>query len=155
MKPHPRIRKSVKWGGLAVIAVLTVVWSASAWVTVEYIWGTWGRTVCVSHGTVFIGNYFWSGQPPAHGWIVYVAERPELRWRLSWGIEKWTQTPHLRVPLWLPTLGAIWLTLTAWWSDARARRRQTGIVCSHCGYSRRGLPPSTPCPECGRNPSTS
>jgi hypothetical protein len=31
MKPHPRIRKTVKWGGAAVSVVLMVVWVGSRW----------------------------------------------------------------------------------------------------------------------------
>jgi hypothetical protein len=30
MKPHPRIRKTIKWGGAAVTLLLVVVWIASA-----------------------------------------------------------------------------------------------------------------------------
>ncbi len=31
MKPHPKIRKTVKWAGAVVSALLVVVWAGSAW----------------------------------------------------------------------------------------------------------------------------
>ena len=31
MKPHPRIRKTIKWGGAVVTVLLVVVWIASGW----------------------------------------------------------------------------------------------------------------------------
>ena len=31
MKPHPRIRKTIKWGGAAVTVLLVVVWIGSGW----------------------------------------------------------------------------------------------------------------------------
>jgi hypothetical protein len=30
VKPHPRIRKTIKWGGAAVTVLLAVVWIGSA-----------------------------------------------------------------------------------------------------------------------------
>jgi hypothetical protein len=36
MRPHPRIRKTIKWGGAAVTVLLVVVWIGSGWWYVEY-----------------------------------------------------------------------------------------------------------------------
>ena len=36
MKPHPRIRKTVKWGGAAVTVLLGVVWIASLWICIYF-----------------------------------------------------------------------------------------------------------------------
>ena len=32
MKPHPRVRKTIKWGGAVVTVVLLVVWIGTGWV---------------------------------------------------------------------------------------------------------------------------
>ena len=37
MKPHPRIRKTIKWGGAAATVLLVVVWIGSGWVVLG--WG--------------------------------------------------------------------------------------------------------------------
>lgn len=50
---------------------------------------------------------------------------------------------QIRVPLWAP-----WLVCAAWTAWAwRKRRHRSG--CSRCGYSRAGIAPDVPCPECG------
>src|SRR5438045_122692 len=36
MKPHPRIRKAIKWGGAAVTVFFVVVWIGSGWWTFEW-----------------------------------------------------------------------------------------------------------------------
>jgi hypothetical protein len=37
------------------------------------------------------------------------------------------------------------------WRDARAARLADPSRCPHCRYSRHGIDPSAPCPECGRD----
>ena len=41
MKPHPRIRKTIKWGGAAVTVLLVVVWVGSGWLSVGWVPGLW------------------------------------------------------------------------------------------------------------------
>jgi hypothetical protein len=36
MKPHPRIRKTIKWGGAAVTVLLVVLWIAGGWWKAEF-----------------------------------------------------------------------------------------------------------------------
>ncbi len=55
MKPHPRIRKTIKWGGAVVTVVLVVVWVLSQWWQMG--WTTphgWGMTV--SRGALVVSD---------------------------------------------------------------------------------------------------
>ena len=49
MKPHPRIRKTVKWGGAAVSVVLMVAWVGSKWYEAGYM-TSGGNSVLLAAG---------------------------------------------------------------------------------------------------------
>ena len=50
---------------------------------------------------------------------------------------------------WLP-VSLAWIGRTpAYWQKRLAARRRARGLCPSCGYNRTGLPPETPCPECG------
>lgn len=53
-----------------------------------------------------------------------------------------SREPYLFVPLWLVMLACFYI---AW----RAIPRRRKGACPSCGYPLAGLPPSSPCPECG------
>ena len=59
--------------------------------------------------------------------------------------------PHeLGVPMWLPAVVLALPALAVWTLDTIAtRRRNRKGLCPKCGYSRRGIGPDAPCPECG------
>jgi hypothetical protein len=66
MKPHPRIRRTIKWGGSVVTALLVVVWIASGWGCYALpLGGT--RMLVLGHGavTVFAPN---GGRPHNFTW---------------------------------------------------------------------------------------
>ncbi len=54
------------------------------------------------------------------------------------------------IPLWLPPIAAFAL-LEATRVLVRAQRRARN-QCPRCAYNLRGLPPASPCPECGHTP---
>ena len=158
MKPHPRIRKAVKWGGAAMAAALAVVWFASAW---------WGAG--------FVSREFVCGLDPGQfivksGWDTGVSTRTrfESRWRKGfspWGwtitweadthdlsgkpIFFWEGSCMLIVPLWMPIVFLGGLSAAAWRLDVLARRREHARRCVKCGYDRAGLAHDVVCPECG------
>lgn len=158
MKPHPRIRKTVKVGG-AVIAVLAcALWLVSGWCAVG-----WGRafTIAESARRVFVVadrgclmllrlDYFDSSGDPK-GFFARPHDR-EFLWLPQVGGVEWGG--GLRVPFWAVALTAAGFSAWAWRRDALAARIALGRACPFCRYSLVGLPAGTPCPECGRaNPT--
>ncbi len=167
MRPHPRIRKAVKWGGAVVCALLVVIWIGSGWYFLR---------------SGLVGRF--GGEVNAGAFWVYESELedlPFLGWRgpsrrvdatgtafayhLAWKFESEQHVrtvsravgPHrqflilatTRIPLWAPFLLAAFVTTIVWRLDTLARRRAKLGACPKCSYSRTGLAPNAVCPECG------
>jgi hypothetical protein len=152
MQPHPRIRKTIKWGGAAATVLLVGVLTCSRWWYVGYNSSGWlaglhNEQVCVfeDHPT-------------------QIEKDLRLGSELGWRIEYWRATgPFLRlelpqaghsrviVPLWLPISVSLVAAVVAWRLDILSRRRARLNLCptAGCNYDRTGIPPDAKCPECG------
>lgn len=61
----------------------------------------------------------------------------------------------IEIPHWLTALAIVGSTSVAWWRSLTIeQRRRYRNECLACGYSRTGLAPDSPCPECGTLPQT-
>ena len=150
MKPHPRIRKAVKWGGAAATVLLVVVWIGSGCGFLEYrtasgrVWGILAGGITVERhsapGGAPLPAQWMSGRTPYHmGWNGGVSENPPWWWGLF-------------VPLWPFAVVSAICTAAAWRLDTLARRRARLNLCPKCSYDRTGLAPGAFCPECGSAP---
>jgi len=152
MKPHPRIRKTVKWGGAAVSVVLMVVWVGSIWYAAQYL-TAFGNGVSVGNGRA---NYFYSirSDSPYPEPIKYVTRSTvPLRWWF-FGLRSgpgW----FVAIPLWFPLTLSLMATAAAWRLDSLARARSRAGLCPKCQYDLRGLQAGGKCPECGGEGSRS
>ena len=150
MNPHPRIRKTVKWGGAAVTVLLVVVWIGSAWVVLGWVTPA-GHAVSIA-----AGQLCWGGPnenvprflKQEHG-FVYGMRPFAFQWwggsrQSSW---RWQTTK----PLWMLAGSTLLFTVAAWRLDTLARRRERAHLCPKCGYDRTGLRGGVGavCPECG------
>ena len=146
MKPHPRIRKTIKWGVAVVTVLLVVVWAASfiwffGWSNVgngSAYFGGGGLQVTHFNGAGFTGA-------PSYGRgdysIVEVCVIPRVYdLKGAWA---------LVLPLWLPIGVASAGTAAAWRLDTLARHRAKLNLCPKCHYDRTGLAAGAVCPECG------
>ncbi len=152
MKPHPRIRKTIKWGGVAATVLLVVVWVGSGWGWIDFRAAN-DFKLGVSQGRVELSTaqdkLHWE-EPGLHGeclpWYL-------MRWSPEWYLGKplWT----LYIPVWMITAAVFLLTALAWRLDTLARRRARLNLCptGGCGYDRTGLAAGAECPECGRLPT--
>jgi hypothetical protein len=154
-----RMNRVVRWGGAAACAVVVVVYTASGWWSVS----SWaGRRALLSAGRGAVGAH-WINEPDDH-LLKSIRDidgrHPKLR-RFTEKDDGWLWRPVLQrwsvfgapinvqaiVPLWLPLALSAAPTALAWCSHLR--RRRAGL-CPKCGYDPAGLPPTAPCPECGR-----
>jgi hypothetical protein len=58
----------------------------------------------------------------------------------------------LDIPFWMP-LAALGVAAGLLWRTHLIARRRSRAGCPACGYSRSGLAPGAPCPECGKTPA--
>ncbi len=161
MRSHPRIRKTIKWGGAAAAVLLLMAWGASGFGDVY--WGSpSGYIVRVTQGNAIV--MVTSPAPPGPsrsdrgyanngkvvwnvGWYYSKAAWFHLNW-MPWREPLRGMTRAFIIPLYLPVGVASIVCLAAWCLDARARWRVQGL-CPKCRYDREGLAKDAVCPECG------
>jgi hypothetical protein len=150
MKPHPRIRTTIKWSGAAVTLLLVGVWMWSGARLVH--WETASTTILrIEQGRLSPGPLPLSGSHSRPGWHEYRLSPFGLNLRPDWSTDR--TGLHPVIPLWIPPLAMFALTAAAWALDILARRRARTTHCPKCGYDRTGLAASAKCPECGAAPA--
>jgi hypothetical protein len=147
MKPHPRIRKTIKWGGAGVTALLLVAWIIGGWRSF-YVWYTPTTAIRVSRGRAEVTHVI-AGRSIGTT-IVRGTARPEP-FRLEWAWSSYSSQYSwiVCVPLWMPGAAMFIVFGLAWRQDAIARRRERAHLCPKCGYDRTGILKDAKCPECG------
>lgn len=156
MRPHPRIRKTIKWGGAGAAVLFLGAWIASIWLCL--VWIFWAPLIpgkvhiVIRDGIVFLihttrpddlrpdslepGLRVWKGDP----------EMP-----FNWGFDYYASTYEqiVVIPLWCPAMISLAVFAFVWRLDGRGARRIRRGHCPTCNYNLSGLPPGAPCPECG------
>jgi hypothetical protein len=151
MKPHPRIRKTIKWGGLVLILCMLAAWNISRF-TGKGIWYRSGGFVAYfSHGSI---ELHWADL--ANGGYVAPQIEPGIHvgpgGRASVHGPHWYSDPRLWqfiLPLEVPIAVVLSATILAWLAEARIRRRAAKGFCPKCNYDRVGIAKDAVCPECG------
>jgi len=146
VKPHPRTRSTVKWGGAVVATLLAALIGVSRWWWVDLELGRY--TLGLSDGQILVFSFENSWR-----WDVRVG-RVNLPYHADW---KHAGRFPARVgatggyaPAWILPACLLVPTVLAWYLDIRAKRRALGVGrCRKCRYDLRGLPAGSRCPECG------
>ena len=145
MKPHPKIRKTIKWGGAVVTVLLVVVWIGSGW------WALGWRVNSAFSASIAAG------------------EIQIVNWKINGRSARWECSPHpfylgsrfrfnspappvgtyWSLPIWSACAMACAASASAWRLDTLARRRAKLNLCAKCHYARTGLAVGAVCPECG------
>lgn len=146
MKPHPRIRKAVKWGGGAVTVLLVAGWIASGRGFVA-ISDAQDRAIAAISGCLYIQTGLEYRFDMPLDWGLYDGRFFFLLW--PFGETRSRGVFILYVPFWIPALLTGAVAAMAWRLDALARRRARHGLCPKCHYDRAGLAAGAVCPECG------
>jgi hypothetical protein len=155
MKPHPRIRKTIKWGGAAVTVLLVVVWVGSIWWDVAWCSKRIGFVDVGAGGIGFLYHQPSKSDSSIAGWrFDDVADDASMRWWFNvTAVNSWATWCSITIPLWCP-FGIIAVACgLAWRLDTLARRRAKLNPCAKCGYDLTGLLKDAKCPECGATPA--
>ena len=146
MKPHPRIRKTIKYGGAALTVLLVVVWIGSGWWTASWspfadltVWCSKGHVVAYTYDD----RHF---APETPFWFTSRATALTIP---RWIVMQAGSCRRVYVPLWIPVLPTVILTALAFCLDTLARRRERIGYCPKCHYDRAGIASDAVCPECG------
>ncbi len=142
MKPHPRIRKTVKWAAAAVAVLLVVVLIQSVGSLV--VWqSSSGVYVGFGHGGAVVGRC------PIRDWSQTSGDAVEL-----WFASSLSRTDRwwISIPTWFLVICSAAIATNAWRLDTLARRRAQMNLCTKCRYNRIGLGVNAKCPECGAAP---
>jgi len=155
MRPHPRIRKTIMWGGicLAVVCVALIALTPNRGWGVFRTTQTHAQSLRITEGAMVWDVTTFSRPAPTEQTYTHMfADRlptSKVRW---WFYPQSVRAGWRRdLPLWMPALASLIAAGFAWRLDTLARRRERMNACPSCGYDRTGLAPSSPCPECGTN----
>jgi len=145
-------REKLRVFGMAIVLLAAMMFVASLFIDVRCFRIAAERTnriVSLVSGSIEIiwnvpphdaDSYVSTTMKPPY-WEVLWDGHPETLGTLSLSTLSWN---HQRVPVWVPLLLIVMLIACLW---CPIRPRKTG--CKKCGYPLTGLPPASPCPECG------
>ena len=150
MKPHPKIRKTIKWGGAVVTVLLVSLWLGSGWFIA--LRDSKRITFAVGGGEVYCRVRYNSqiGFYPAG----FVRLDRDPAWVFSPSCQSDADSFTVWMPLWIPVAMTWFATVVAWRLDTLARRRAKLNLCPKCNYDRTGLAIGAKCPECGAAPAS-
>ena len=153
MKPHPKLRKAIKWGGLAVTVLLVVVWASSGWWTLWWYESS-GFGVAVNKGAFRAMQNDKQAATLTGLNFKFLPLDFSLTWRYTYIKSFRPKFLLLELPLWPVPLACAVVTALGWFSDAASRRRARLNLCPKCNYDRTGLAMGAKCPECGAVPAS-
>lgn len=154
MKPHPRIRRSIKWAGAGVGVVIAGAFVASLrWGVDASYWGARLdrdriRGVVVDRGVVtYLSIPPTPDGDPIPGFSCSTRRsRDQISWLPFWVLD--SSATFVEVPLWLPLALVVIPTALLFYLDRTSARRRRAGLCPGCGYDLTGLPGEAVCPEC-------
>lgn len=148
-------RSAMKWATLAAALFVAGVWAGGRRTTFYgWLWSDLlGLDPMAADVRGELGGVRFSYQEPRNVtvwdiWPDYL-EDPKWKWRPTF-VRYPSGDWELEIPYWIPTLLFATTSALLFRGGHRARRWKREGRCSACGYALSGLPPASPCPECGK-----
>jgi hypothetical protein len=131
---------------MPIAAVIVALGMASVWRPIEW-WSGGPWQLAIEHGQFRVVRWHDDVSGAGSGFTLPTQLPVYLDWSAS--MKRNTLFNSLDIPAWLVAIVPIGFSIFAFGHDSLARRRATLNLCPTCHYNRAGLPPQTPCPECG------
>lgn len=159
MKKHGRLKSIARWTAWVLAILLPAMWVAGLFGSVRvrtprfsgghFMW------LAIGEGCLALGHTL---DPSTGGGSYPIVETREARSIRSprigmLDIVKSPAGAQVVVPLWLPWLFAMGISILLFRDHRREKQRRLLGCCPACGYDRSGLASTTPCPECGAVPT--
>jgi len=154
MKMRGRVKSIARSTIWLLSALLPLIWIAS-------LWGTcYGSVHVVPDGLqlgAVVGDGLLGFGVNSKGWLPasFIGGRDTPAWPREWLPHIVTSSSMIGVtlPLWIPWVVVLGLCSLMHRDHRREKMRRLNGCCPGCGYSRVGLAPDAPCPECGTLPT--
>lgn len=158
MKKRSRLKSIARWTAWVLAVLLPLMWVAGLFGSVRvrtprfsgghFMW------LAIGKGCLALGHTLDPSKDGASYPIVETQEAeairiPSIR---APDIVRSRMGVQVVVPLWLPWLFAMGISILLFRDHFREKRERRLGCCPACGYSRAGLAPDAPCPECGTLP---
>lgn len=154
MKKRSRVKLIARWTAWALAVLLPAMWVATTWVTafVRFPAGDVhsGAGLGLSDGALSFAHASLDDLPTS-GFTAQSPPRVPPCWRVTGGSHR--SLLYIAVPLWIPWACCFPFAFWFYRDHRREKRRRMTGCCPACGYSRLGLAPGAPCPECGTLPT--
>ncbi|MCC6969686.1 MAG: hypothetical protein IT434_05635 [Phycisphaerales bacterium] len=159
MKKRGRAKSIARWTAWVLAVLLPAMWVTGLFITVlvrspKYSGGHF-MAFGLGDGCIVLAHTVGpSRASTTHPILETLSARP-IRLPRLWlpDIVKSPAGVQIVVPLWLPWLVALGFSAWFYRDHRREKQRCQNGCCPSCGYSRAGLAPDVPCPECGSLPT--
>lgn len=155
MKKLSRAKSIARWTAWVLAVLLPAMWVTGLFITVlvrspRYSGGHF-MAFGLGEGCLVFGHTVSPSRASTAYPIMETLKAQPIRLPRKWlpDIVKSPAGVQMVVPLWLPWLFALGFSVWFCRNHRREEQRRLNGCCPGCGYSRAGLAPDAPCPECG------
>lgn len=145
-------RRTITWkrlAGIALLLVVVILWVISTRYYIGLNNGK-GTTVDLWAGGIYVE--LGSRDPSSKPGTLFYSVHSQGVFRYWFMFKSSPPLSRYFVPLWAPTLLLALVNIWLWRTVLFASASRRAGLCTNCSYDRRGIDPTSRCPECGALP---